>query len=356
MRYTKEQDITITDGVDFTSDMLHLAPDAPRREYYSRKKEGEIKTSVHWGQRKLLMSEIAFLVYFWDPKEVPHPIVVYAGAACGDHIPLLPDLFPQIKEFHLYDPEPFSIDPTDKLRLYSQLFTVDTAKEWSGRDDVLFISDIRTGDYTKMTSSDNEKAIIEDMELQKRCVEIIQPVQAHLKFRLPYSDFDEEYMKVHYLDGYAFLQPWAPHTSTETRLVPVKNGGEYTTKVWDAIQYEEQLFYHNTVYRSMQLYNNPFLHKNNTRHKPIKTYEAHRERLVPLHPPELTNDYDSMAEVHILRAYFGKFDLTPSKQEVCDLSDKITVELNRYTSRSKTMDSLRKRSIEQQRKLKKNRV
>ena len=177
MRYTKEQDITITDGVDFTSDMLHLAPDAPRREYYSRKKEGEIKTSVHWGQRKLLMSEIAFLVYFWDPKEVPHPIVVYAGAACGDHIPLLPDLFPQIKEFHLYDPEPFSIDPTDKLRLYSQLFTVDTAKEWSGRDDVLFISDIRTGDYTKMTSSDNEKAIIEDMELQKRCVEIIQPVQ-----------------------------------------------------------------------------------------------------------------------------------------------------------------------------------
>lgn len=343
MRYAKEQDIVVDDDIEFTEDMLQLSPNAPSREYYSRKKEGEIKKMVHWGQRKLLLSEIEFLVYFWDPKHTPNPIVVYAGAACGDHIPILPTLFPQIKELHLYDPAPFSISATDKIHIYQRLFTEDDARTWSKRDDVLFISDIRTGDHTKMSSDDNERAIIRDMELQKAWVEIIQPAQAHLKFRLPYSDFDKEYMKLHYFDGHVLLQPWAPHTSTETRLVPKKDEGEYKMRDWDAVVYEEQLFYHNTVYRSHQLYKNPF-------NKLLERRKRKKNPCIPIHPPELSNDYDSLAEVYILQAYFRKFGRKITEQDICNLSDRLTKALNRYGSQEKTIEWLRRKSIHEQHK------
>lgn len=342
IRYTKKEEIVVESGIGFTEGMLHLPFDAPRREYYSRKGEGEIKTMVHWGQRKLLISELEFLIFFWDPQKVPNPVLVYAGAACGDHIPLLPKLFPSIASLHLYDPAPFNIKATDKIHLYKQMFTVKEAQEWAGRTDVFFISDIRTGDYTIMSSEENELSILSDMELQRKCVEIMNPVQAHLKFRLPYSDFDHNYLKVEYMDGYLLLQPWAPYTSTETRLVPVKDphSNKYKTKTWDALQYEEQLFYHNTVLRSNQLYLNPLGFKND---------------LTPIDPPELHNDYDSVAEVFILNSYFRKFGQSPTPKEICDLSRWFTTELNSYAKREKSIDLLRKKSIKvQYQELRKN--
>ena len=47
MRYPKEKDIVVDGGIEFVEDMLQLSPDDPRREYYSRKQEGEIKEMVH---------------------------------------------------------------------------------------------------------------------------------------------------------------------------------------------------------------------------------------------------------------------------------------------------------------------
>jgi len=341
-RYTKKEEIVIESGIGFTQDMLHLSPNAPRREYYSRKKEGEIKTMVHWGQRKLFISELEFLIFFWDPQKVPHPTIVYAGAACGDHIPLLPIFFPSIDSLHLYDPAPFNIQATDKIHIYKQMFTVKEAKEWAGRTDVFFISDIRTGDYTTMSSDENELSILADMELQRQCVEIMNPVQSHLKFRLPYSDFDAKYLQLEYLEGYVLLQPWAPYTSTETRLIPIPlpNSKKYQTKTWDALEYEEQLFYHNTVNRSNQLYLNPLGIKN---------------ELTPLDPPELHNDYDSVAEAFILKSYFRKFGQSTTPKEVYDLSKWITAELNKYTKHEKSIDLLRQKSIKiQYQELRKN--
>src|SRR5437868_821867 len=63
-----------------------------------------------WGQRKLLLSEIEFLTIYWNAQEIPDPIVVYVGAAHGNHIPLLSEMFPSF-EFHLYDPAKFNIEP-----------------------------------------------------------------------------------------------------------------------------------------------------------------------------------------------------------------------------------------------------
>jgi len=336
-RYTKQQEIVVESGIEFTYDMLQLSPNSPRREYYRRKAEGEIKTMVHWGQRKLLISELEFLIFFWNPQEIPHPVIVYAGAARGDHIPLILKLFPSIDSLHLYDPAPFVLKETDKIHIYNQLFTIEEAKKWSERDDVFFISDIRTGDYKIMTSEQNNFSILQDMELQRQCVEIMNPVQSHLKFRLPYSDSDPNYLKLIYFDANVLLQPWAPYTSTETRLFPIKDqdSGKYKKKVWDAIAYEEQLFYHNTVLRSNQLFLNPLIYQS---------------KIKPIDPPELNNDYDSVAEVFILKSYFEKFGIQPTSSDICKLSKWITSELNNYTKYEKSIDILRKKSIELQHK------
>ena len=78
-----------------------LLPDAPGQEY--RQRQGESKTMIHWGQRKLLLSEIEFLTKF----SVPGATVLYAGAAPGTHTLYLIELFPELK-FVLVDPAPFS--------------------------------------------------------------------------------------------------------------------------------------------------------------------------------------------------------------------------------------------------------
>ena len=66
---------------------------------------GEAKTTEHWGQRKLLMSELEFLLLYARKDDVQQ--VVYAGAAPGKHTNYLSQLFPQLR-FHLVDPARFS--------------------------------------------------------------------------------------------------------------------------------------------------------------------------------------------------------------------------------------------------------
>lgn len=328
-RFSKHENISITSGIQFVNDMLELQSDDPQREYYSRKVYDDKPTYlVHWGQRKLLLNEIAFLTYFWDPKEVPDPVIVYVGAAAGDHIPILLELFPQISEMHLYDPAKFSIRPTDKIFIYNQLFTKEDAEIWDERDDIFFISDIRVreGEYDDYTQEENERGIVEDHQRQLRWVEIINPVQAHLKFRTPFP-VSKEFYEMEYFDGIVFFQPWAPINSTETRLIPSKGkNGKYKKKIWDSKKHEEQLFYHNTVLRDNLIYNNPFLKSSNS---------------IPIDPPELLNDYDSVAETIILRDYLVKMGKKADKEDVITLSRYITKRLNEQGKTYKTINSIR---------------
>jgi hypothetical protein len=327
-RYKKFEKITVESRQNFTEDMLRLKASSPRREYYSRKKHKEIKYAVHWGQRKLLMSEIEFLTFFWNPRQVTNPIIVYAGAAGGQHIPVLVKMFPQISSLHLYDPNPFAIHPSEKITIYQELFTDEIAKNWSGRDDIFFISDIRTADYHKMKPEENEKTIIKDMNLQRRWVEIMKPVNSLLKFRLPYPYVkDKSLLKLKYLNGYIFFQPWAGASSTETRLVPTKST-DYNYTVWDAVVYEEQLFYHNTVNRNQELFLNPF-HKD----------------MVPIDGSELLNDWDSLAELTIIQSYLKKFKINVNEDECLKLSRWITKTLCQYLKVPKTIQYLREQSI-----------
>lgn len=278
---------------------LLVSSSSPKSDY--RRRFNEKKTSVHWGQRKLLLSEIQFLSLFLD-SSLDNPIVVYAGAAPGIHIKCLSKLFPMCT-FHLYDPRKFAIDLHNGIKVFTnqRVFTDDDAHYWSTHDNVYFISDIRTADYRKMSKDETEQYVHTDMQDQQRWYEIINPVNALMKFRLPWPDRwpTETYS---YLFGYVFIQAWAPQTSTECRLSPVKDAnGNSGMFDWNIREYESVLFHHNSIIREETKFNDG-------------DYDS----------PELLDDFDSMAEVFILQDYLLKF---PSC-DVITLSRQITDELN----------------------------
>lgn len=278
----------------FQFDQLLLQPQDPLKEYIE---DEQGTNNVHWGQRKLLLSEILFLTRFWNPQEIPEPIIVYAGAAPANHIPLLSQLFPECL-FHLYDPQPFHIKNTEKIHLHQKLFTTQEVCQWANRNNIFFISDIRTANAQKQQLQPHEETIIKDMKLQASWYLKMKPVSALLKFRLPYP-VGLLPRTFRYLDGWIFKQPWAPPRSTETRLVP--NGG---IRIWEIKKYESQMFYHNTEIRSTQKYDHPHC------------------------PPELLDDFDSVGEMSILADYFRQRKEEPTHEKVVNLSSLITLKLN----------------------------
>jgi hypothetical protein len=70
--------------------------DADRLTNYFR------QVNQHKGQLKLLLSEIDFLTDFARHGDT----VVYAGATCGSHLPILARMFKDLRlSWHLFDPQ-----------------------------------------------------------------------------------------------------------------------------------------------------------------------------------------------------------------------------------------------------------
>jgi hypothetical protein len=85
----------------------------PRKKYI--RKDIDLLIN-HWGQRKLLLSEIQFLTKYYDLFDNnKKKYVLYVGAAHGIHIPVLSKLFPELN-FILYDPSKFRIKENDKIK------------------------------------------------------------------------------------------------------------------------------------------------------------------------------------------------------------------------------------------------
>lgn len=191
---------------------------------------------LHWGQRKLLLTEVDFLTRFAPDGTCT---VVYAGAADGRHIGYLSELFPQCI-FHLYDPRDFVVRESQKIHIHQQFFTDDTAREWTDKG-VLFICDIRT-----VTSREElDEAVIRNQEEQARWTRIMNPKVAMLKYHPPYSKEggSDEYT---YLDGEIVFQAWGPASSDETRLI-VKP--PWRDRVYNVVEHEQQAAYFNLVMR-----------------------------------------------------------------------------------------------------------
>jgi hypothetical protein len=288
----------------FTSSNLFVKPTDPQLEYSIR----SIKKGVFWGQRKLLLSEIYFLTIFylgrvWNIQ----PIVIYAGAAGGGHIELLKVLFPGL-EFELYDPRRFDVKADERTRIHQEFFTDMTAQYWGKQSrPILFICDIRTADWQQnRNDEETEEQILGDMRTQERWHIIMNPFASFMKFRLPWSGKGQR-LEVPYIDGTIVKQEWARLSSTETRIIPLNwhrrsdDSQIVHRKLWDALTYEEQLFYHNTVIRETAFWS-----------------EGN------INPPELTGSYDSTAEVFILKMYLA--------QKVIHISDTIVLNLSNWMS------------------------
>jgi hypothetical protein len=102
---------------------------------------------------------------------------------------------------------------------------------------------------------------MEDMELQRKWVEAIKPKYSMLKFRLPFPEKEVIELlgeNVEYLPGIIYKQPWSRGKSIETRLIV--SGDNLVPVKYSLSDYEQQMFYHNSVLRRMD-YKFPFSEK-----------------------------------------------------------------------------------------------
>lgn len=303
----------------------------PELTYRSRR--GEVKNTIKWGQRKLVLSTIQFFTLYWDPKEIPKPVCVYVGAAPGYTINIMSVLFPDI-EWHLYDSAHFNRKlPKNNVTIYNRYFENDDIKLWADKD-IFFISDIRDPEYElcfsedlvvkpsleangtrrKLNKYDCDKVVLRDMLLQQKWVYEINPKFAHLKFRPPWAGdrYKDKKAIFPYLQGHVYFQPWLGPSSTETRLVPARNeDGNYYAVNWDAQKFEDKLFYHNSMARNVFKYINPYTGDN-----------SHIDGM------ELTDDWDSVYEATILSQYLEKVGSVNSQENVQKLSRLVTNSLN----------------------------
>lgn len=198
------------------------------------------RPKFHFGQLKLFFTELMFLSKHSQPLDT----ILYIGAAPGYHINKLAELFPNLN-FDLWDPRDFEIDPKPNVKLYQEFFTDTSASSYSkqgGR--ILLMCDLRTITIGKLKKTKNieemDELVDEDMKMQRRWCQIINPYYAYLKFRLPY-----EIPKTKYLGGTIYLQPYTK-ISTETRLMT----SNYTDNIlYDNDEFQEKMAYHNACDR-----------------------------------------------------------------------------------------------------------
>jgi hypothetical protein len=241
-------------------DALPRRLDDVARMKYRRRRLNERSTN-HWGQLKLMAMEVEFLTEFArGPGSIEEKwVVVYAGAAPGQHTAYLASLFPNCT-FILYDPAEFCEalvrHPHDRITVVNGFFAEESAEEYAGRDDVLFISDIRTcktpapvDDAGEEDGEGGENAEVQsdvrnDMARQAAWVTAIRPVASMLKCRFPWDAGSTTYFR-----GEVRIQPCCPTASTETRLIVTREDLAAEPVAYDHTEYEERMMYHNSVGR-----------------------------------------------------------------------------------------------------------
>lgn len=284
-------DVPSLQNILFKRDLLDTDP---QRHYFTRTQEQK-SSVVHWGQRKLFMNELSFLTECYT-DDIKH--VLYAGAAPGIHIPYLVELFPQL-HFTLVDPKPFDQklvhDTTGRISVINDYFTDELAHAWSRRDDMLFISDIRSANYSRDGSHTCDMKIVRDMKAQERWVNIMNPRAATLKFRPLWND-----LHTRYFDGTIKLQVWGPVSSTETRMIVRRDTGY---KHHNNRKYERQMFHFNSITRVARYPRQPDI-----------DYQGN----------EFDACYDCTAELHEWNLYRKRFQVSTPIRE---LANRLTKEL-----------------------------
>lgn len=268
-----------------------LTDDFPEKKYVPRQKN-EDRTAVHYGQRKLLLSEVEFITNVCNELISLHPkqlfkkiVLIYAGAAPGNHIPLLSRMFPFVK-FHLVDPAKFVVQSCENIIIKQEMFTdemaLDLRQEYS--DYIrLFISDIRRAGPGMSDLSEDaiEDEVLDDMRSQENWYHSIGAFRSLLKFRLPYVENRKaKQTSINYLSGDVYFQIWPPGSSSETRLYVKERA---VAREYDCLKYENQMYHFNMIER-VQCYHHD------------------------VDAPGLDHCYDCRAEVEVLDNYVKSFD------------------------------------------------
>lgn len=242
------------------------------------------KRVMHLGQLKLFFCELFFLSCHAKEKDK----VLYVGAAGGYHITKLADLFPELS-FDLWDPREFETEARPNIRIYNKFFTNDDAYVYKNSSDrILFMCDIRNMRISQHKRNSDigkmDQLVEDDMSMQLKWCQIIQPHYAYLKFRLAY-----EIAKTDYLSGVIYLQPYF-RLSTETRLMT----NDYETIIeYDNVVYERRMAYFNGHVRCASL--------------------SYKEYMDVMKQYKLVNNWDNSLALHICDCYLKK---VKSKKEI----------------------------------------
>lgn len=277
----------------FDRDLHYLIGDHTPEKPYRR---GAKLSNTHWGQLKLFTSELLFLSHYLDETVVKD--VVYVGAAPGDHIVVLSKLFHSVR-FHLYDSNDFvpQLKNCKNVTIHQRYFDEKDIEIWKAKR-CMFVSDIRTLSYDSSKTSvedmkKNEDTVWQDMNLQRKWVEELQPEYSLLKFRLPYAEhFELEKGRYRdYLDGIVYVQAFCKASSSEARLCVF--GKQITERKWDILSYERKMFHHNSEVRSKQLFENPISKTDRYIYPELGLY----------------NDFDSVHFTHAVMDYMNKINM-----------------------------------------------
>lgn len=124
-------------------------------DYETEYSDSVIRTgrSLHLGQLKLQIADMIFLINHWDQSISRDIHLVVAGAVTGEHFACITEMFPMISKIDLWDPKPpkeLSLnkpgtDPKDpRIEFISDYLTEEKAASYEGRNNVFFISNLRT--------------------------------------------------------------------------------------------------------------------------------------------------------------------------------------------------------------------
>ena len=194
------------------------------------------------GQLKLFSMTLEFLTDVVKPDK--KYLVVYPGSAPGDNISPMVALFPNVS-WYLVDPRKFHkslYSSKSVLHIESSFFEPRHIEEINMMEgfELLFISDIRNMEDVPFEKRENN--IAEDMRMQESWVRQLDPVYSQLKFRLPRT-MD----KFPFFNGSLRIQMFAPHTSSETRLVVSQTDIDSPNLNYDVKEYDNAMhkFNHN---------------------------------------------------------------------------------------------------------------
>ena len=236
-------------------------------------------TTEHWGQRKLLLTEIEFLTNYGLDESY---LVIYVGAASCVYLEYLSSLFPDLY-FRLYDTKRIPVRQTNRIEIQSEPFSDQLARRYAvDKKKILFICNVRTFGET----SNPDSLVMRDMQSQKTWCEVLQPQASLLNFRLILSE-----QKTKYFQGDLVIEPWASKRTNECRLV--------VTKTSRSINYDTQKFLNSLQY---------FHHVDR-----VQYYDHDMDSVAT---EGLDHCYDCRAEIFILHEYLTKVKRYHSNTEI----------------------------------------